>query len=152
MLSRAERAVLNNALEKYRPGHAKPILIGGQSQLKPALRLMTAFRLVIRDVTEGAVTTSYTRWIDSVQVRELEILEVYVTLSPHFERTWLEVRKRLPVHGAEAGQYGAPEPVSAPALQLGKKVRRERIPNHFSRGAPTRVWPGVDQGRGGKCH
>ena len=89
MLSRAERAVLDTALEKYRPGQAKPILVGGRSQLKPALRLMTAFRLVIRDVTEGAVTTSYTRWIDSVQVRELEILEVYVTLSPHFERTWL---------------------------------------------------------------
>jgi len=66
MLSRAERAVLDTALEKYRPGQAKPILVGGRSQLKPALRLMTAFRLVVRDVTEGAVTTSYTRWLDSV--------------------------------------------------------------------------------------
>jgi hypothetical protein len=90
------RAVLDNALEKYRPDQAKPILVGGQSQLKPALRLMTAFRLVIRDVTEGGVTTSYTRWLDPVKVRELENPEVYVTLSPQFERTWLEVRKRLP--------------------------------------------------------
>ena len=40
------------------------------------------------------VTTSYTRWLDAVQVRGAEI-EVYVTFSPRFERIWLESKKRL---------------------------------------------------------
>jgi hypothetical protein len=44
MLSNAERDVLNRALEKYRPGHSEPILVGGDNRLKPALRLMTDHR------------------------------------------------------------------------------------------------------------
>jgi hypothetical protein len=40
-LSDAERPVLNNALEKYRPGQSQPIFVGGNKVLKPALRLMT---------------------------------------------------------------------------------------------------------------
>jgi len=51
MLSRAARAVLDSALQKYRPRQSKPILVGGLSLLKPALRLMTSYRLVIEDVT-----------------------------------------------------------------------------------------------------
>jgi hypothetical protein len=36
MLSYAERdAVLNTALEKYRPGQSEPILAGGKNLLKP---------------------------------------------------------------------------------------------------------------------
>jgi plasmid replication initiation protein len=96
MLSRAARAVLDSALQKYRPRQSKPILVGGLSLLKPALRLMTSYRLVIEDVTGAEVITSYTRWIDSVQVRESENQEVYLTFSPRFERIWLESKKRLP--------------------------------------------------------
>jgi hypothetical protein len=45
MLSRSARAVLDTALQKYRPGRTDLIPIGGIDQLKPALRLMTAYRL-----------------------------------------------------------------------------------------------------------
>ena len=50
MLSKAGRDVLNTALEKYRPGQSEPILVGDAKVLKPALRLMTWYRLVIERV------------------------------------------------------------------------------------------------------
>ena len=96
MLSRSVRAVLDTALLKYRPGRTDPIPVGGIAQLKPALRLMTAYRLVIREVEGAEVLTSYTRWLESVQLKEGENQEVYVAFSPRFERIWLESRKRLP--------------------------------------------------------
>jgi hypothetical protein len=37
MLARSERAVLDTALQKYRPGRTEPIPVGGIAQLKPAL-------------------------------------------------------------------------------------------------------------------
>ena len=52
MLSDAERDVLNSALEKYRPGQAEPILVGGKKVLNSALRLMTLYRLKIEEVLE----------------------------------------------------------------------------------------------------
>src|SRR5580693_9096771 len=42
------------------------------------------------------VLTSYTRWLECVQVKEGPEQEVYVTFSPRFERIWLESKKRLP--------------------------------------------------------
>ena len=69
MLSEAERAVLNSALEKYRPGQSKPILVGGETLLKPALSLMTSYRLVIEEIKDTEAITSYTLWVESVQVR-----------------------------------------------------------------------------------
>ena len=96
MLSRSVRAVLNTALQKYRAGRNEPVLVGGITLLKPALRLMTDYRLVIQEVEGPEVLTSYTRWIESVQLKEGEKQEVYVTFSPRFERIWLESRKRLP--------------------------------------------------------
>jgi len=50
MLSKAGRDVLNTALEKYRPGQSEPILVADAKVLKPALRLMTWYRLVIERV------------------------------------------------------------------------------------------------------
>ena len=96
MLSRSARAVLDTALRKYRPGRTDLIPVGGIAQLKPALRLMTAYRLVIQEVTGAEVLTSYTRWLECVQVKEGPEQEVYVAFSPRFERIWLESRKRLP--------------------------------------------------------
>jgi hypothetical protein len=96
MLSRAARAVLDSALQKYRPGQTEPIMVGGIAQLKPALRLMTAYRLVIQEVTGAEVVTSYTRWLECVQVKEGPEPEVYVAFSPRFEPIWLESKKRLP--------------------------------------------------------
>jgi replication initiator protein len=95
MLSRPSRAVLDAALQKYRPGRSDLILVGGISLLKPALRLMTGYRLVIEDVVGSEMLTSYTRWLVSVQLREGQNQEVYVAFSPRFERIWLESKKRL---------------------------------------------------------
>ena len=48
MLSDPVRTVLNTALEKYRPGQSEPILVADAKVLKPALRLMTWYRLGYR--------------------------------------------------------------------------------------------------------
>jgi hypothetical protein len=65
MLSDAERDVLSHALEKYRPNQSEPIFVRGKNQLKPALRLMTNYRLVIGEIEDGKVISSYTRWCNS---------------------------------------------------------------------------------------
>jgi plasmid replication initiation protein len=96
MLSRSTRAVLDTALRKYRPGRTDLIPIGGIAQLKPALRLMMAYRVVIQEVTDAEVFTKYTRWLESVEVKEGPEPEVYVAFNPRFERIWLESKKRLP--------------------------------------------------------
>ena len=61
MLSQAERAVLNSALEKYQPGQSEPILVGGECLPKPALRLMSLYRLRIEEIKGAEVLTSYIR-------------------------------------------------------------------------------------------
>jgi hypothetical protein len=55
MLSRSTRAILDTALQKYRPGRTDLIPVGGIAQLKPALRLMTSYRLMIRDVAGNEI-------------------------------------------------------------------------------------------------
>ena len=95
MLSDAERNVLNLGLQKYRPGQSEPILIGGQKMLKPALRLMSDYRLRIDEIKGAEVVASYTRWLASVETIGSENQEVYVEFSPNFERIWLESKKRL---------------------------------------------------------
>jgi hypothetical protein len=82
MLTPPERAVLDTALRKYRPGRTDLIPVGGIAQLKPALELMTSYRLVIGDVTGNEVLTNYTRWLECVQVKEGPEPEVYVAFSP----------------------------------------------------------------------
>jgi hypothetical protein len=56
---------------------------------------MTWYRLVIEEINGAEVITSYTRWVDAVQVRGAEDQEAYLTFSPHFEHIWLESKKRL---------------------------------------------------------
>lgn len=60
---------------------------------------MGNYRLAIEEVEEGRAITSYTRWVEAVLVNEAED-QVYVTLSPRFERLWMEVKKRLIEHAA----------------------------------------------------
>ena len=112
MLSRSARAVLDTALRKYRPGRSDLIPVGGIAQLKPALQLMTAYRLMIQEVTSAEVVTNYTRWLECVQVKEDTEPEVYVAFSPRFEQIWVESRKRLreymeqqPANAALRSQY-----------------------------------------------
>ena len=95
MLSDAERAVLDTALQKYQPGQSEPILAGDKKVLKPAIRLMTYYRLKIDEVLDGRAVTCYTRWVDAVQVMGVETQEVYLTFSPHFEYIWLACKTRL---------------------------------------------------------
>jgi hypothetical protein len=95
MLSVAERTVLNNGLSKYRSGHTEPILVGDQKVLKPALRLMTLYRLKIEEVLDGRAVTSYTRWVDAVEAIGDETQEVYLAFSPRFEQIWLQCKTRL---------------------------------------------------------
>jgi plasmid replication initiation protein len=92
MLGDKARNVLNLALEKYRQGQIEAILVGGSNLLKPALRLMNVYRLRVEEIKNDTVTTTYTRWLDSVQARGTE---TYVTFSPRFEHIWLESKKRL---------------------------------------------------------
>ena len=68
---------------------------------KPALRLMSDYRLRIDEIKGDAVFTIYTRWLESVQARGTENQGVYVSFSPQFERIWLESKKRLPKYVAE---------------------------------------------------
>ena len=112
MLSRSARAVLDTALRKHRPGRSDLIPVGGIAQLKPALQLMTAYRLMIQEVTSAEVVTNYTRWLECVQVKEDTEPEVYVAFSPRFEQIWVESRKRLreymeqqPANAALRSQY-----------------------------------------------
>ena len=72
MLSDAERAILDTALEKYQPGQSEPILVGGIKVLKPALRLMTFYRLMIEEINDSQGVTNYTRWVDAVELRGAE--------------------------------------------------------------------------------
>src|SRR5215469_2590664 len=92
MLSTVERALLDTALEKYRAGQSEPILVGAKKVLKPAVRLMTWYRLKIEEILDGRAVTSYTRWVDAVQVRGSENEQVCVTFSPRFEHIWLNPR------------------------------------------------------------
>jgi plasmid replication initiation protein len=68
---------------------------------KPALRLATSYRLVIEEIKGSEVITSYTRWVDGVQVRGAEYQEIYLTFSPRFEHVWLELKKHLPKYLSE---------------------------------------------------
>jgi plasmid replication initiation protein len=56
---------------------------------------MMDYRLVIEEGTGPEVVTSYTRWLECVQVKGSPEQEVYVTFSPRFERIWLESREHL---------------------------------------------------------
>lgn len=67
LLPKAERAILNIALEQCKPGESDPILVGGSSLLKTALGLMSARRLKIEGIDKAEAV--YTRGIESVLVR-----------------------------------------------------------------------------------
>jgi hypothetical protein len=56
--------------------------VGGVKVLRPDLRLLTRYRLVIEETKDAAVMTNYTRWLDAVQVTGAENQEVYVSFSP----------------------------------------------------------------------
>jgi plasmid replication initiation protein len=130
MLSATERAVLNGALEKYQHGQSKPILVGGANLLKPALRLMTSYRLKIEQVNGAEAVTSYTRWVEAVQVRG-ENQDVYLTFTPRFKRIWMQSKKRLLKYVAQKpGNIGLRSQYALRLYSWAKKhiaVRTKRI-------------------------
>ncbi len=142
-----------SALEKYRPGQSEPILIGGEKLLKPALRLMSFYRLRIDEIKGAAVVTSYTRWLGSVQARGAENQEVYVAFSPRFERIWLESKKRLPEYVSQKpANLGTAKSICDPPLRLGQKIRLGRKEAHLF-GAPSKsARAGVGKRRRRKYH
>jgi hypothetical protein len=85
---------------------------------------MTAYRLVIQDINGAEVVTSYTRWLECVQVKEGPEREVYVAFSPRFERIWLTSRKHL-------SDYMEQKPANA-ALRsrFEKGIREDFLSNH----------------------
>src|SRR5438067_12720276 len=62
---------------------------------------MSDYRLVIEEIKDAEVITSYIRWVDAVQVRGAENQEVYLRFSPRFERIWLDSKKRLLDYAAQ---------------------------------------------------
>lgn len=78
--------VLDTVLQKYRPVKTEPILAGGIARLKPTQqRLMMTYGLVIQEVSDDEVVTSYARWLECVQVKKGLEPEVSVAFSPRFE-------------------------------------------------------------------
>jgi hypothetical protein len=153
MLSDAERDLLNTALEKYRLAQSEPVLAGCNKMIKPALRLITSYRLVIEEITDAEVITSYTRWVDAVQVREAENQEVYLRFNPRFEHIWLRIEETsLGVRCRETGQYWTPKSICPPALRLGEKVRVGGNEAHFIGAASKSARAGVGKRYGWKDH
>jgi hypothetical protein len=60
---------------------SEPILIGDEKMLKPALRLMSDYRLRIDEIKGAEVVRSFTRWLSSVETIESENEEVFVTFG-----------------------------------------------------------------------
>jgi plasmid replication initiation protein len=56
---------------------------------------MTYYRLAIDEIKDSQAITTYTRWVDAVQLKRGENEEVYLTFTPSLERIWLESKKRL---------------------------------------------------------
>jgi hypothetical protein len=106
MLSDAERNVLNSALEKYRPGQSEPILVGGENLLQPALQLMSLYRLrIIEEIKESEAITSYTRWLEAVQVKGADNREVLLNIQSALRAHLAGVKE------APSGIYGTGQPI-----------------------------------------
>ena len=93
---------------------------------------MTSYRLVIREVEGPEALTSYTRWLESVQLREGKSQEVYVEFNPRFERIWLEAKKRLPEYMAKKPSNAGLQSQYALRLYGWAKTCRGRNHEHFA--------------------
>jgi hypothetical protein len=158
MLSRSARGVLDTALQKYRPGHSVLISVGGIDQLKPALRLMVSYRLVLQNVVGAEAFTIYTRWLESVEVKEGAEPRGCGTgslcgLQPAVREDLAGVQEASRgLHGPEAGRSQAPEQVRVEALRLGEKARQRWKREHFAGGSPESSSASVRKGRGRQRH
>jgi hypothetical protein len=145
MLSDAERAVLNTALEKYQPGQSEPIFVGGNKVFKPALRLMTSYRLAIDEIKDSEAIMIYTRWVDAVQLKRGENEEVYLTFSPSLRVNILVrllspalcTRRFTPIHRQKfskklAGPVSTVTIISTPGTPNSSRIITEAATNNRS--------------------
>ena len=114
---------------------------------------MAWYRLKVAEVLDGQSVTSYTRWVDAVQVRGAENEEVCVTFSPRFEHIWLESKKLLLDSLAQKTCcYRSSQQVCHPPVYLGEKPRlngkKARHIGRTSRSART----GFSKGRRWECY
>jgi hypothetical protein len=113
---------------------------------------MSFYRLRIDEISGDAVVTSYTRWLESVQVKGTENQEVYVSCSPRFEHIWLESKKRLPEYLAkEPANIGLRSHYSI-RLYTWTKIRIEREKARFVGRLTKGARAGVGKGCGRKRH
>ena len=125
MLSAAERAILNTALEEYQPGQSAPILVGGRQLLKPALKLMSAYRLQIDEITDDKAVTSYTRWVEAVQVVGENQDVCLINVQPAFQEDLATSKEAdAGLCRARAGQYRLRSKYALRLYSLAKKYVR----------------------------
>jgi hypothetical protein len=95
---------------------------------KPALRLMTDYRLVIEEIKDAEAITSYTWLVDTKQVKGAEKPEVYLTFSPRFEHIWLESKSvswsMLPRTRLTNKDYNDKQPLSSGSPTNGRDHER----------------------------
>ncbi|HTD15353.1 MAG TPA: hypothetical protein VK673_09250 [Chthoniobacterales bacterium] len=76
------------------------------------------------EIKDFQVITSYTRWVDAVQMKGTTDNEVYLTFSPRFMRLWLESKRRLlDLSDPKAGGYRTSQPVCPTPLHVGETPR-----------------------------
>ena len=153
MLSDSERNVLNIGLQKYRPGQSAPILIGGENLLKPALRLMSDYRLRIDEIKGAEVVTSYTRWLEAVIAagngKSGSLRNIQSTIRAHLAGIQ---EATPPVHCQRTGQSRTTKPIFDSLVQLGQKVRISRYEAHLVGGLAKSARVAVSKRCGRKDH
>jgi hypothetical protein len=120
---------------------------------KPALRLMSDYRLRIDEIKDDAVFTIYSRWLESVQARgngkSASLRKLQSSIRAHLARI---EKASAGVCRGETGQYWDPEPIIASAVQLGEKICLGRHEVHFVGAAPQSPRTGFRKRRRRKRH
>jgi len=104
---------------------------------------MNAFRLRIDEIKEDAVVTSYTRWLESVQVRHGKSASLC-----HFQSAFLADLARIKETVAAAccqrtAQYWTTKSIFDKAVPLGQEVRIGRYEPHLFGGSAKIARTGV---------
>jgi hypothetical protein len=153
LLKDAERNVLNLGLQKFRPGQSDPIFIGGKNLLKPALKLMSFYRLRIDEIKGGR---SRYQLYPVAGIRPSEgtgksgsLCDVQSVFRAHLagiEET---------VAGAccqRTCQYWPAKPIFDSPVQLGEKVRIGKEEAHLFGRTSEGARAGIGKRRRRKCH
>src|SRR3981189_346321 len=114
---------------------------------------MSFYRLRIAEIKGDKVITSYTRWLESIQVRGAEKQEVHITFSPTFRAHLAGMEEATPeVCCRETGQYWTPKSLCPSPVQLGEKVILWSLPSAFSLEQLRKVLGAEHGARSGREH